>query len=73
MTAISVKIGSSSVEMCTSPPFPVEGVTVGSGTWYFLLAGGIGICTGAVGGLGNDCLIHDFIILIVDTRALAAR
>jgi len=27
-------------------------LTVGSGTWYFLLAGiGIGICTGAVGGL----------------------
>lgn len=27
-------------------------LTVGSGVWYFLLAGiGIGICTGAVGGL----------------------
>lgn len=46
-------IGSSSVEMCTGPPFSRGGnLTVGSGVWYFLLAGiGIGICTGAVGGL----------------------
>ena len=36
-----------------SGPFSRGGnLTVGSGTWYFLLAGiGIGICTGAVGGL----------------------
>lgn len=52
LTLIS-SIGSSSVEMCTGPPFSRGGnLTVGSGTWYFLLAGiGIGICTGAVGGL----------------------
>lgn len=32
--------------------FPWRDLTVGSGVWYFLLAGiGIGICTGAVGGL----------------------
>ncbi len=46
-------IGSSSVEMRTGPVIPLGGnLIVGPGsTVLFLLVTGIGICTGAIGGL----------------------
>ena len=47
------RMGFSSVEMCTGPVVPLGGnLIAGFGsTVLFLLVAGIGICTGAIGGL----------------------